>query len=465
MAKVLGQTTPLKIMSGIYKSGRLHHAYLFYGDEGVGKFESALNYAKAILCERGNGTYCDECKSCKMIDQYKHPDVIVAGTDERFRNAELYFNQYLEYKLPHLFNNFYSACRSILYKVESMLFDSYDNYPSSEPKEYMLGSKKESSRYALIEPYYLAVNYTLNELNPDNVDFIDSIFRNKSKEALNIVKNKGGKKKISIEGDFFEALKKIHYNIIHTVIPLDTVRNIIEITYRKPRISHKRIVIIEGIELMDKRAPNIFLRTLEEPSDNNIFILITSDANKLVQDGMKPLRSRMMELKFSSLSENTLRSILMKRLRLNEEKTALALENSYGSVAKAIKYVLDKKSNTSDNIYKVLLSFMEAVLNNNPSQIASITTLLSDGDYEIVDTFREMINILKKHLEDKYLEVENRDYIFPGSISDESIVWTIDELDSTINTLINTNTQPKMLLYKTLGNIYMWLHNYNNKNL
>ena len=138
MAKVLGQTTPLKIMAGIYKSGRLHHAYLFYGDEGIGKFESALNYAKAICCERGNGTYCDECKSCKMIDQYKHPDVIVAGTDERFRNAELYFNQYLEYKMPHLFNNFYSACRSILYKVESMLFDSYDNYPTSEPKELNL---------------------------------------------------------------------------------------------------------------------------------------------------------------------------------------------------------------------------------------------------------------------------------------------------------------------------------------
>ena len=464
MAKVLGQTTPLKIMSGIYKSGRLHHAYLFYGDEGVGKFESALNYAKAILCERNNGTYCNECKSCKMIDQYKHPDVIVAGTDERFRNAELYFNQYLEYKLPHLFNNFYTSCRSILYKVESMLFDSYDNYPSSEPKEYMLGNKKESSRYALIEPYYLAVNYTLNELTADNVEFIDSIFRNKSKDALNIVKNKGGKKKISIEGDFFEALKKIYYNIIHTVIPLDTVRNIIEITYRKPKISHKRIVIIEGIELMDKRAPNIFLRTLEEPSDNNIFILITSDTNKLVQDGMKPLRSRMMELKFSLLSENTLRSILMKRFRLNEEKTALALENSYGSVAKAVKYILDKKSNTSDNIYKVLLSFMGAIFDNNPSQIASLTTLLSEGDYDIADTIREMINILKKSLEEKYLEIENRNYVFPSSISDESIVWTIDELDSIVNTLINTNTQPKMLLYKILGNIYMWLHNYN-KNL
>ncbi|WP_288694971.1 DNA polymerase III subunit delta' [uncultured Brachyspira sp.] len=460
MAKVLGQTTPLKIMAGIYKSGRLHHAYLFYGEEGVGKYESALNYAKVLLCERNNGTYCDECESCKMIDNYKHPDVVVAGTDERFRNAEIYFNQYLEYKLPHLFNNFYTECRSILYKVESMLFDSYDNYPSSEPKEYMLGNKKESSRYALIEPYYLAVNYTLNELNEDNVEFIDSIFRTKSKDALNIVKAKGGKKKYSIDGDFFTALKKIHYNIIHTVIPLDTIRNIIEMTYKKPRLGRKRVVIIEGIELMDKRAPNIFLRTLEEPSDNNIFILITSDTNKLVQDGMKPLISRMMELRFSSLSENTLRSILMKRLRLSEEKTALALQYSSGSMSKAIKYLLDKKSNTSDNIREVLLSFIDASLKNNASKVSSIITLLSEGEYDIIDTIRELINILKKSLEDKYLEIEERSYILPNSVSDISIIWAIDELDSLINTLLNTNSQPKMILYKALSNIYIWLNNY-----
>ena len=461
MAKVLGQSVPLKIMSGIYKSGRLHHAYLFYGEEGIGKFESALNYAKAILCERENGTYCDECESCKMIDKYKHPDVIVAGTDERFRNAEIYFNQYLEYKLQYLFYDFYTACRSILYKAESMLFDSYDNYPTSEPKEYMLGQKKETSRYGLIEPYYLAVNYTLNELNEDNIEFIDSIFRAKSKEAIDIVKNKGGKKKYSIEGNFFDALKKIHYNIIHTVIPLNTVRSIIEITYKKPRLGKKRIIIIEGIELMDKRAPNIFLRTLEEPTDNNIFILIASDTNKLTQDGMKPLISRMMELKFDPLSENNLRAILMKRLKFDEEKTALALQYSYGSVSKAIKYTLDKKTDSSDNIQKVLLSFIEAIFNNNASQISAIITLLSERDYDIIDAIKELINILRKSLEDKYLEAEDRSYIFPSSVSDKSLIWIIDELDFTVNTLTNTNSQSKIMLYKTLSNIYMWLHNLN----
>ena len=307
----------------------------------------------------------------------------------------------------------------------------------------------------------MAVNYTLNEINEDNIEYIDSIFRAKSKEAIDIVKNKGGKKKYSIEGNFFDALKKIHYNIIHTVIPLDTVRNIIEMTYRKPRLGKKRIIIIEGIELMDKRAPNIFLRTLEEPSDNNIFILIASDTNKLTQDGMKPLISRMMELKFFPLSEKTLREILMKRLKFDEEKTALALQYSYGSVAKSIKYALDKKTNSSDNIREVLLSFIEAIFNNNASKISAIMTLLIEGNYDIVETIKEIINILKKSLEDKYLEVEDRNYIFPSSVSDKSVAWMIDELDYTINTLINTNSQPKMALYKTLSNIYIWLNNLN----
>ena len=168
----------------------------------------------------------------------------------------------------------------------------------------------------------------------------------------------------------------------------------------------------------------------------------------------------MMELKFSPLSENTLREILMKRLKFDEEKTALALQYSYGSVAKSIKYTLDKKSNSSDNIREVLLSFIEAIFNNNASKISAIMTLLIEGNYDIIETIKEIINILKKSLEDKYLEVEDRNYIFPNSISDKSVIWVIDELDLAVNTLTNTNSQPKMALYKTLSNIYIWLHNY-----
>ena len=101
-------------------------------------------------------------------------------------------------------------------------------------------------------------------------------------------------------------------------------------------------------------------------------------------------------------------------------------------MSKAIKYLLDKKSNTSDNIREVLLSFIDASLNNNASKVSSIITLLSEGEYDILDALRELINILKKSLEDKYLEIENRSYILPNSVSDISIIWAIDELDSLI---------------------------------
>ena len=169
----------------------------------------------------------------------------------------------------------------------------------------------------------------------------------------------------------------------------------------------------------------------------------------------------MRELKFNPLSENNLRAILMKRLKFDEEKTALALQYSYGSVSKAIKYTLDKKTDSSDNIQKVLLSFIEAIFNNNASQISAIITLLSERNYDIIDAIKELINILRKSLEDKYLEAEDRSYIFPSSVSDKSLIWIIDELDFTVNTLTNTNSQSKIMLYKTLSNIYMWLHNLN----
>ena len=90
----------------------------------------------------------------------------------------------------------------------------------------------------------------------------------------------------------------------------------------------------------------------------------------------------------------------MKRLKFDEEKTALALQYSYGSVAKSIKYTLDKKSNSSDNIREVLLSFIEAIFNNNASKISAIMTLLIEGNYDIIETIKEIINILKKSLED-----------------------------------------------------------------
>ena len=56
------------------KEGRIAHAYLFSGPDGVGKKLTALSFAKLLNCPSGITESCD-CSSCGRIDRGVHPDV------------------------------------------------------------------------------------------------------------------------------------------------------------------------------------------------------------------------------------------------------------------------------------------------------------------------------------------------------------------------------------------------------
>ncbi|MCQ2351598.1 MAG: DNA polymerase III subunit delta [Paludibacteraceae bacterium] len=56
--------------------GRVPHAQLFWGGEGVGKFALALATIQYLNCEHRNGDdSCGECESCRLISKLSHPDV------------------------------------------------------------------------------------------------------------------------------------------------------------------------------------------------------------------------------------------------------------------------------------------------------------------------------------------------------------------------------------------------------
>lgn len=57
-----------------HHAGRRAHAYLFHGPVGSGKVAVAVQLAQTILCERGTEWACGECKSCKRIAHFDHPD-------------------------------------------------------------------------------------------------------------------------------------------------------------------------------------------------------------------------------------------------------------------------------------------------------------------------------------------------------------------------------------------------------
>jgi DNA polymerase-3 subunit delta' len=57
--------------------GRLAHAYLFVGPDGVGKRLFALELAKALLCERNELRRleaCGQCEACVLVEARTHPD-------------------------------------------------------------------------------------------------------------------------------------------------------------------------------------------------------------------------------------------------------------------------------------------------------------------------------------------------------------------------------------------------------
>ena len=74
--KFLEETQPkfIKLINNSIKKDRLAQVYLFDGVKGTPKMQGAMYLASKILCEHGNN--CGECKSCLMLSNGVHPDLI-----------------------------------------------------------------------------------------------------------------------------------------------------------------------------------------------------------------------------------------------------------------------------------------------------------------------------------------------------------------------------------------------------
>lgn len=82
LREIFCQNQAIESLQRAYAAGRMAHAYLFAGDDGVGKFTTARAWAKMLLCENRQTLSndpvfvdsCGECHSCKTFDGGGHPD-------------------------------------------------------------------------------------------------------------------------------------------------------------------------------------------------------------------------------------------------------------------------------------------------------------------------------------------------------------------------------------------------------
>ena len=100
----------------------------------------------------------------------------------------------------------------------------------------------------------------------------------------------------------------------------------------RPINSARRVVIIDGAELMNNAAANCLLKTIEEPPSQTIFILLTANRSNLLMT----IRSRCMTINFDKLSVQQIRDALIAQ-DLDETEAARLSVIADGSFGRALR--------------------------------------------------------------------------------------------------------------------------------
>lgn len=114
---------------------------------------------------------------------------------------------------------------------------------------------------------------------------------------------------------------------------VDDMRDLIDRVNYPPMVGRYKVYIIDEVHMLSTSAENAFLKTLEEPPEHVIFILATTNPEKV----RETIRSRCMRLDFRRVSEEDLiegmaRICQRKQVNITRDALALVAQKADGSV-------------------------------------------------------------------------------------------------------------------------------------
>ncbi len=94
---VIGHEQPIALLKAAIRHDRIAHAYLFYGERGIGKRLTALRFAQALNCDMaagpGDPDACGRCRSCRQIEACTHPDFTLIEPDPEQTTPQIKIEQ------------------------------------------------------------------------------------------------------------------------------------------------------------------------------------------------------------------------------------------------------------------------------------------------------------------------------------------------------------------------------------
>lgn len=166
------------------------------------------------------------------------------------------------------------------------------------------------------------------------------------------------------------------------IIRIEQIRILQKKIQEKPIISEKKIYIIDNADKMTKEAQNCLLKTLEEPPEYAILILIGSNENLFLET----IKSRCIMLHFEKIDNKTLKKFLEEKYDIkNIDMNKLIIFQ--GSIGKAIKL--------KDRIpkYSEIGNILNDMDKKHLIDIINMSKIIYDSKEEIISIL-EYINVI-----------------------------------------------------------------------
>jgi len=193
---------------------------------------------------------------------------------------------------------------------------------------------------------------------------------------------------------------------------IDEIRELREAVRTAPFSSPYKVYIVDEAHMLTKEAANALLKTLEEPPSHVVFILATTDPNKLPQT----IVSRCQKINFKQPDNKTLADRLVHIAK--EEGFGLPLvaaeiiaQHGNGSYRDAIgileqslmtahKTVIleDVKNQLGTPDKELLISLLEALCLKDGKQILEIIEKLNSNNSSAIKTYDEFLEVLRQGL-------------------------------------------------------------------
>lgn len=317
--QIIGHKGIINHLQNAISAGKVSHAYIFHGEEGMGKKSLALSFAKTLQCAGEGINSCNQCKSCIQAESKNHPDI-------------LWIN---------------------------------------------------------------------NEKNSIGVD---------------------------------EIRTQINADIMV-----------------KPYQSRYKIYIIESADKLTENAQNALLKTIEEPPEYAVIMLLCCNINSL----LPTILSRCVVLDLKPVDKNLIKEFLMKEYQIPDYKAEIAANFSGGNVGKAIRYATSEDfEKKRDEIFHILRYIDEMELNEI---IAGIKTVSENRDavFDYIDImllwFRDIL-MLKATNDPNLLLFKEEYQVLRQQASKrsydqiENIIKSLDEAKAKLTANVNFDITIELML-------------------